>query len=142
MNDEEAPMAERVRERRDATGLSQAAVATACGMTQGHYSKLERGAIEPGRRARQSLERWLGTGSRPAAPTRRPGRLESLARTIERACTEMAGIAREIESNAVGDRATGATRGRGVQTAPGGTDGPRLKPPKDDATGGNRRPNG
>lgn len=60
-------------ERRKAAGWSQAAVAAACGMTQGHYSKIIAGHVPLSPKAKAALEGWS-----PSAPrTPRPPQIET-----------------------------------------------------------------
>jgi transcriptional regulator with XRE-family HTH domain len=97
------PEADILKMRRLEARLSQADVASACGMTQGHYSKLERGKIKPGPRASIAFRQWLDGVSDDAGPpspaVSRGSRLAALARSIERACAEMARVAMEMHSD-------------------------------------------
>lgn len=64
------------RKRREA-GWSQAGLAAACNMTQGHYSKIVAGKVPLSDKATRALARWNPdfTEKRPAPP-----RLEELAK--------------------------------------------------------------
>lgn len=98
-----------VEERRQAEGLTQAQVAAACAMTQGHYSKLA-GGRDIGLRCARSLEAWLarpagkgvrgdplvdGTAQRLAASIRRDiGRLAAMVASGEAAPPAVRGTSR------------------------------------------------
>jgi transcriptional regulator with XRE-family HTH domain len=84
---------DRVESRRRERGLSQAVVAASCGMTQGHYSKLARGRVPPGARARDALRGWLDSRDRGPGSSRGSARLRALAESIRRDCAELARLA-------------------------------------------------
>lgn len=97
MADEEAHVVALVEERRKERGLTQAEVAAACHMTQGHYSKLVRRRIDPGRRSTEALGRWLrGQGGTPPPAAAAPG-LEALAAAIRDQCADLVRLARRAE---------------------------------------------
>ena len=47
--------------------LTQKEVASACGITQPHLSKILAETVKPGRKASRALDRWLGLEMPPAA---------------------------------------------------------------------------
>jgi DNA-binding XRE family transcriptional regulator len=53
-------VAHQVRHHRKMLGLSQDAVAKRLGIRQGHFSKLERGRVQPSAKLRREIEAWLG----------------------------------------------------------------------------------
>jgi transcriptional regulator with XRE-family HTH domain len=57
MTDEE--LLRLVEEGREARELSQANIALACNISQGHLSKILKGKVKLGRRARVALAAWL-----------------------------------------------------------------------------------
>lgn len=82
-------MSEAERQRR-AAGLTQAAVATVLGMTQGHYSKLISGKVEPGPKAVASARRWLeGKPSVPPSPDAREAEIRRIAAEIAMQCIRL-----------------------------------------------------
>ncbi len=68
-----------VRRRISELGLSQAQVATACGMTQPHLSKILSNAVAPGKKSTFALEAWLSGSTIPDAA----GQLQRLAQRLE-----------------------------------------------------------
>ncbi len=96
MRDEGLRLMKMVEERRCTLGLTQLEVALACGMTQGHFSKLTSGHGEVGTKCFSALEGWLelatvgnrtphpltdGSAQRLAASIRRDiGRLSAMIR--------------------------------------------------------------
>lgn len=68
-----------VRRRILELGLSQAQVASACGMTQPHLSKILSNSVKPGKKSASSLEAWLSGSMVPEAV----GQLQRLAQRLE-----------------------------------------------------------
>lgn len=80
--------------QRRAAGLSQEAFAPILGMTQGHYSKLVSGKVEPGPKAVASIRRWLeGRSAVPASPTGREAEMRRLAAEIAMQCMRLTELA-------------------------------------------------
>lgn len=75
-------------ERRD-NGLTQAEVADACNLTQGHYSKLARAAHRPSRRVTEALTSWLDARGKPSTRDRESVRIASLIASIQKDCVEL-----------------------------------------------------
>lgn len=94
MNEEATPTMERVEARRMEMGLTQVEVARACGLTQGHYSKLAKGLHAPGRRVGIALEEWLK--SRPGHHSKQVHslRVASLAASIREDCATLVRLVR------------------------------------------------
>lgn len=96
MHDDESAsklMAEADAERR-AAGLTQERFASVVGMTQGHYSKLVSGKVEPGPRAIANVRRWLeGRPSVPAAPEERDAEMRRIAAEIAMQCMRLTELA-------------------------------------------------
>ena len=77
-----------------AAGMTQAAMAAAVGMTQGHYSKLMSGKVVAGRKAIDALAAWLERKAVPtAAPATRQLEMKRLADAIAMQCIELARLA-------------------------------------------------
>jgi transcriptional regulator with XRE-family HTH domain len=84
--------------------LSQHSVASACGFSQGHYSRLTRGA-SVGRRSREKLQAWLWAQENKETTSNDVGlRLDELARTLVQQATELAGLAAIISERQGGSR--------------------------------------
>ncbi|MGU3420796.1 helix-turn-helix domain-containing protein [Methylobacterium sp. D54C] len=75
MSDDE--MLVSLRERMDALGLSQAAVANACGLSQPHLSKVLARRVKLAPKTRAAIRRWLGRPSPSDVPSE-PGEWEEL----------------------------------------------------------------
>ena len=84
-----------VDEARRSQSLTQGQVAAACGMTQGHYSKLVAGTIPVGTKALDAFRDWLGEdqGAREREMVR-------LAASIRDGCARLVALA---GLNGVGD---------------------------------------
>lgn len=79
---------------RKTAGLTQARMAIAVGMTQGHYSKLVAGKVPAGRKALDALSAWLEREGAPAAnPQSRQLEMKRLADEIAMQCMKLARLA-------------------------------------------------
>lgn len=80
--------------QRRIAGLTQEAFAALVGMTQGHYSKLTSGKVEPGPKAMANLRRWLdGRSAVPTAPDEREAELRRIAAEISMQCMRLTELA-------------------------------------------------
>lgn len=115
MAEEEVSTMQRVEARRLERGLTQAEVARACGLTQGHYSKLAQGMHGPGRRVGIALEERLE--SRPKRPSDQlqAMRIAALAASIREDCAALIRLTRR----------GGTARGGGVRKSSTRDTGPR-----------------
>lgn len=75
-------LVDRVLNRRRELGLSQAAVAAACGITQGHLSKIEKSKAPLVGKAKEALLAWL-EGRRPVRANGRSLDLIQIADQLE-----------------------------------------------------------
>lgn len=84
--------------------LSQQSVASACGFSQGHYSRLTQGGAV-GRRSREKLQVWLwAQGSKEITSSDVGSRLDELATSLERQAAELARLAAIISGGKGGRR--------------------------------------
>jgi transcriptional regulator with XRE-family HTH domain len=80
--------------QRRAAGLTQEAFAPLVGMTQGHYSKLVSGKVEPGPKATKNLMRWLdGRPAVPPSPDERGAEMRRIAAEITMQCMRLTELA-------------------------------------------------
>ena len=80
--------------QRRVAGLTQEALASLVGMTQGHYSKLLAGKAQPGPKALSNLRRWLSTrASFPPTPGEREAEMRRLAAEIAMQCMRLTELA-------------------------------------------------
>lgn len=83
--------AETLRVRAD---LTQEALAKMLGMTQGHYSKLASGRVQPGSRSRTSITAWIAGQEKAATdPNARHAELKRLAADIVMQCMRLTELA-------------------------------------------------
>ena len=83
-----------VEGQRRAAGLTQEAIASFVGMSQGHYSKLVSGKVEPGPKAIANLHRWLsGRVTIPPSPDKREAEMRRLAAEIAMQCMRLTDLA-------------------------------------------------
>lgn len=93
-----------VEAARGRLSLSQHSVASACGFSQGHFSRLAKGGAI-GRRSREKLQAWLwAQGSKEITSSDVGSRLDELARTLDRQATELARLAAIISGEKDGSR--------------------------------------
>lgn len=80
--------------QRRAAGLTQAAFAAVVGMTQGHYSKLVSGRVEPGPKAIANVRRWLdGRLTVPRSQDEREAEMRRIAADIAMQCMRLTELA-------------------------------------------------
>lgn len=74
-------------------GKSQAEVATALGITQGHYSKVVKGRVPLSPSLEGRMKKWLEEGMQPLVVDASAHRMRELAVSIRMQCTELMHIA-------------------------------------------------
>lgn len=85
----------RVERTRQSLSLTQNEVAAACGISQGHYSKVL-GGLKTGKRTERALLVWLANAGagRGMGRAQRERRMEALADSIRRDSAALVAIAR------------------------------------------------
>lgn len=88
-----------VEQRRIATGMTRTAVARLCGMSQGHFSKIQSGKAPLAAKARAQLEDWLTKGGIEPAQSREAAliaEMTSLAGNIRQECDRLVALAQRV----------------------------------------------
>ncbi len=77
-------------------GRSQAEIATALGITQGHYSKVVKGRVPLSPALEGRMKEWLEEGMQPLIVDSSAHRMRELAVSIRMQCTELMHIAERV----------------------------------------------
>jgi transcriptional regulator with XRE-family HTH domain len=97
---------DRVEDLRREKSMTQTQVAIACGITQGHYSKVASGEIDAGARTERALLAWLGGQSTAPRRSGRKRQIEALATAILEDCVQLVSLVRTDGGDSASDRAT------------------------------------
>lgn len=89
-----ANLGQEVNRRMEELGLSQLELARACGLSQGHLSKIL-GGRPPGPRATRRLEEWL-KGPKPVSEAS-AAEVQRLARLLKKHCDELANLCSRLQ---------------------------------------------